>query len=102
MYITLNNDPKYTNAFLQFVLRRILVLGLDYINQNASKMEYVNTFLNDMFERTDIQAKYIICLALNNLAYRRINDKIDISIKEGIKTPFSASISLEMVCKMID
>ena len=101
MYISIQNNKKYTNGFLHWCLRRFTIHGILYLNKNKQKANIFNQYLNEIFGLNNINASSVILLGLNNLKFKFSEDKIIIYVDDKIFIP-GTNVTIESVCKFID
>lgn len=104
MYISIEDKKEYTQDFLKYLNKRMLTLGLTYMNQKRSKLIPVNNYLKESVF-TGVRrptAQQIIVAGLNNFQFKRTNSKLIIQINPSIKVPQVNSMLLETACKIID
>lgn len=104
MYITLEDRQEYTTDFLNYLKKRMLIVGLEYVGQKRQKLiktdQYLSTYL---FKGTrKVNSYQIILSGLKNITFKKANSKVIISINESIKIPYSTTTSLSALCQLID
>ena len=102
MYILIKNNPKYTNGFIYFLIKRLFLYGINYMEANEEKFKAIDSYLRKTFKNNNVNSKHIVFLGLKNLSFSRSNDGIIISIDDKVKAPFNNEIPLELVCRVID
>lgn len=103
MYIILKNNEKFTDDFLKFLIKRMNVVGIEYINNNKRKLSILNEKINLYFPGIkQKKAEQILIAGLKNLVIRKTNDEILISINETTKIPMNNKYLLKDVCQFID
>lgn len=104
MYITLQDMHEYTPEFLNYLKKRMYILGLSYLNSNRNKLQRIDEYLRETVykgERKSV-AYQIILQGLKNFTIKKASSKVIISINDSIKTQYSDVYTLSGLCQLID
>lgn len=104
MYITLQDMHEYTPVFLNYLKKRMYILGLDYLNKNRGKLVKVDTYLREtVFQGKRKSGAYqIILQGLRNFTIQKASSKVIISINDSVKTQYNDVYTLASICQLID
>ena len=104
MYINVQDKKEYTQDFINYLNKRMVLKGMEYLNQKRAKLASVNNYLKQIVF-TGIRkptAEQIVISGLNNFMFRKVGGKLIISINESVKVPQNDSFLLSSICQLID
>lgn len=104
MYINIKNDDEYTDDFLNFLKKRMILIGLEYLKNHRKKLLLTNQYLNNNVFKgiRKPSSEQIIIQGLNNIIFKKYYNKIIISIDNVIDVPQCNYINLFNICRLID
>lgn len=104
MYIKLEDRKEYTNEFLSYLKKRMIIFGMDYLNKNKMKLLPISNYLKEKIftGKRKFTAEQIILQGLNNIEFKRINDYILVQINPNVNVPQFDKFKLISICKLID
>lgn len=102
MYITIDNTFEFTDDFLKWLIRRMFIIGLQYVANHKQKLLPIDSYLKTFFDKRKYTAQEIIVAGLRNLTISHNQKQSRISINNNTKVPRTDKILLHNVCQLIN
>ena len=102
MYITIDNTLEFTDDFLRWLIRRMFVIGLDYVSNHKQKLLPIDSYLKTFFDKRKYTAQEIIVAGLKNMTISHNQKQSIISINNNTKVPRTDKVLLHKVCQLIN